>query len=223
MTSLQWQSATLAPAWATTPWLFPEPLSSPRRPVGLARQQRQRWQDGAASALCGELDRARRSGIGPSWAERLRSSRSNSWGAGPAAQYRHAGEEEEAGIGYRPPMLEAGAREHEARALLVCFGIEPCGSPPIATPLEWEGRKLLLARPCWGGPPELRVLGRTLRWPGSGARALMMLLADLVSEGLRLAVITVNRFDEIPPLATPPQPARRVSSTAGGGARGGAR
>ncbi len=109
------------------------------------------------------------------------------------------GEEEEAGYRVSTLMLEAGGEEHEARALLARFGIESLWERPYRYLSSGEGRKLLLARALLGRP-ELLVLDEPFDGLDQGARAsLMMLLADLVSEGLRLVVI-VNRFDEIPPL-----------------------
>lgn len=201
MTSLQWQSATLAlrgqhslviPELCLTPqacWAFVGSNGSGKTAL--------------ASALCGEL--AVRTGVvtGRVRAERLSFESQQQLGERDF-QRRNTdmlGEEEEAGYQVSTLMLEEGGEEAQARSLLARFGIESLWGRPYRYLSSGEGRKLLLARALLGRP-ELLVLDEPFDGLDQGARAsLMSLLAHLVSEGLRLVVI-VNRFDEIPPFAT---------------------
>lgn len=199
MTSLQWQSATLALRGHHT-LVIPELCLTPQACWAFVGSNGS-GKTALASALCGELvvragavsDRVR--------AERLSFESQQQLGE-LDWQRRNTdmlGEEEEAGYRVSTLMLEAGGEEHEARALLARFGIESLWERPYRYLSSGEGRKLLLARALLGRP-ELLVLDEPFDGLDQGARAsLMMLLADLVSEGLRLVVI-VNRFDEIPPL-----------------------
>ena len=205
---------------ATTPWLFPNSCLTPQACWAFVGSNGS-GKTALASALCGELVVRAGAVSGRVRAERLSfesQQQLGSWtgsGAIPTCWGRGGG-----GVSGIDPDAGGGGEEHEARALLARFGIESLWERPYRYLSSGRG-----ASCCWPGPAgaaRAAGAGRTLRWPGSGARAsLMMLLADLVSEGLRLVVI-VNRFDEIP-LCHSPRPARRVSLCCWRGARGGAR
>ena len=166
MTPLRWQSATLA-CVATTPWLFPNSVS-PRRPAGpssaATAAARRRWRRPCAASWSCVPERYR---VESGRATLVRVA-ATAGGAGlAAAQYRHAGEEEEAG--YRVSTPDAGGRgeEHEARALLAVLALNPCGAPYRY--LSSGGG----ASCCWPGPagrPELLVLDEPsmvwIRGPG---------------------------------------------------------
>ena len=187
-------TATLALVRPPHPWLFPT-LSLTRRPAGpssaATAAARWRWRRPcAASWSCAGAVSGRVR------AERLSFESQQQLGSwtGKAAQYRHAGEEEEAGYRVSTLMLEAGGEEHEARALLACLALNPVGAP-LSLPLEREGRSCCWPGPCWGGPSCWCWTNPSMALDqGQG-------FDDVAGRpgvrGLRLVVI-VNRFDEIP-------------------------
>ena len=201
MTSLQWQSATLALRGHHT-LVIPELCLTPQACWAFVGSNGS-GKTALASALCGEL--AVRAGAVSGRVRAVRLSFESQQQLGELDWQRRntdmLGEEEEAGYRVSTLMLEAGGEEHEARALLARFGIESLWDSPYRYLSSGEGRKLLLARALLGRP-ELLVLDEPFDGLDQGSRRdLMSLLAQLVAQGQRLVVI-VNRFDEIPSFAT---------------------
>lgn len=201
MTLLQWHSASLALHGDQT--LFIPDLTLAPQACWAFVGSNGSGKTALASALCGEL--AVRAGAvsGRVRAERLSFESQQRLGE---LDWRRRntdllGEEEEAGYRVSTLMLETGGEEPEARALLARFGIGSLWDRPYRHLSSGEGRKLLLARALLGRP-ELLVLDEPFDGLDQGSRRdLMSLLAQLVAQGQRLAVI-VNRFDEIPPFAS---------------------
>lgn len=152
MTSLQWQSATLALRCHHT-LVIPELCLTPQACWAFVGSNGS-GKTALASALCGEL--AVRAGAvsGRVRAERLSFESQQQLGE-LDWQRRNTdmlGEEEEAGYRVSTLMLEVGARSMRPARCWPVLASNPCGIAPIATSRAGRGASCCWPGPCWGGP-----------------------------------------------------------------------